>query len=72
MSHFAVFEQAIIKISHFAVFELAIIKISHFADYEKITIKIVILLGMLRQTASKLMYDDLYLIINKKRNMQNI
>ena len=42
-SHFADFEQAIIKISHFADFEQVIIKISHFADFsdfEQVIIKI--------------------------------
>ena len=35
-THFADFEQVIIKISHFADFEQVIIKISHFADYEQV------------------------------------
>ena len=35
ISHFADFEQVIIKISHFADFEQVIIKISHFADFEQ-------------------------------------
>ena len=54
-------------ISQFADFEQVIIEISHFADFEQVIIKIVILLSMPRQTASKLMYDDSYLIINKKK-----
>ena len=40
ISHFADFEQVIIKISHFADFEQVIIKISHFADFEQVIIKI--------------------------------
>ena len=35
ISHFADFEQVIIKISHFADFEQVIIKISYFADFEQ-------------------------------------
>ena len=41
-------------ISHFADFEQVIIKISHFAVFKQVIIKIVILSGMPRQTASKL------------------
>ena len=50
---------------------LILYAISQFADFEQVIeqviIKIVILLSMPRQTASKLMYDDSYLIINKKK-----
>ena len=42
------------------------------ADFEQVIIKIVILLGMPRQTASKLLYDDSYLIINKKEHAKHI
>ena len=35
ISHFADFEQVIMKISHFADFGQVIIKISHFADFEQ-------------------------------------
>ena len=45
-------------ISHFADFEQVIIKISDFAEFEQVIIKIVILLSIPRQTASKLLYDD--------------
>ena len=38
ISHFADFEQVIIKISHFADFEQVIIKISYFADFEQVII----------------------------------
>ena len=54
-------------ISHFADFKQVIIKISHFTEFEQVIIKIVILLSIPRQTASKLLYDDSYLIINKKK-----
>ena len=50
---------------------LILYAISQFADFEQVIeqviIKIVILLSMPRQTASKLMYDDSYLVINKKK-----
>ena len=39
-THFADFEQVIIKISHFSDFEQVIITISHFADFEQVIIKI--------------------------------
>ena len=39
---------------------------------QQVIIKIVILLGMTRQTASKLLYDDSYLIINKKEHAKYI
>ena len=47
-------------------FEQVIIKIRHFADFEQDIMKLVILLGMSRQTASKLLYDALYTTINRK------
>ena len=39
-THFADFEQVIIKLSHFADFEQFIIKISHFVGFEQVIIKI--------------------------------
>ena len=51
---------------------LILYAISHFADFEQVIIKIVILLGMPRQTASKLLYDDSYLIINKNEHAKYI
>ena len=35
-THFADFEQVIIKISHYANFEHAVIKMRHFADFEQV------------------------------------
>ena len=35
-THFADFEQIIIKISHYANFEHAVIKMRHFADFEQV------------------------------------
>ena len=40
ISHFADFEQFIIKISHFADFEQVIIKINHSHELEQVIIKI--------------------------------
>ena len=51
---------------------LILYAISHFADFEQVIIKIVSLLGMPRQTVSKLLYDDSYLIINKKEHAKYI
>ena len=39
-THFADFEQVIIKISHFDDFEQVVIEISHFANFEQVIIKI--------------------------------